>query len=118
MDKAIFDRAKLEAVYRKIGLHQEVTKEDERLVEEELERCKDPYYFYMNYYIIDGQRPTLTKEEFDKRLEDIYKRREPFRKITPSLLDHMSVLQKEYHLTISKIDKHLKDAADKPRQDD
>lgn len=66
-----FNRAKLEAVYAKLGMREEITKEDERLVNEELERCKDSYYFYLNYWTVDGKRPELTREEFNSRMEAV-----------------------------------------------
>jgi hypothetical protein len=64
MEKLLSDKQKLDLVYKKLGLHHAVTKEEERLVDEELERCKDQYYFYINYFTVDGKKPTISREDF------------------------------------------------------
>lgn len=31
-------------------------------MEDELEKCKDPVYFYENYFLVDGKKPTPLTE--------------------------------------------------------
>lgn len=39
---------------------------------EELEKCKnDPYYFFSNYCLINGEKPKITKEEFESKINSI-----------------------------------------------
>lgn len=41
-------------------------------IAEELEKIKDPYYYYTTYWILpDGSKPTLTREEFEEKLHFI-----------------------------------------------
>lgn len=36
---------------------------------EELEKCKnDIYYFFSNYCLINGEKPKITREEFESKI--------------------------------------------------
>ena len=63
------NRNKLEAIFRS----KDESEEAKQFIADEYERCKDPYYFYMNYWETTDRHgniypPTpLTKEEWDAR---------------------------------------------------
>lgn len=43
---------------------------------EEMKRCsEDPYYFFMNYWTINGKKPTISREEYEKLAEVLNKER-------------------------------------------
>lgn len=39
----------------------------------EVERCKDPHYFYLNYYLVNGNKPRI--REIDKQIFKEYEGR-------------------------------------------
>jgi hypothetical protein len=47
-------------------------------MQEELKKCQEsPYYFFTNYFLVDGKKPTvrMTEEEFNsfaKRIKQSY----------------------------------------------
>lgn len=41
--------------------------------EKEMEKCLEDPYYYNNYFLIDGKKPTVTREEWDKRMREINK---------------------------------------------
>lgn len=46
---------------------------------EELEKCKnDIYYFFSNYCLINGEKPKITREEFESRINLIKERKHFF----------------------------------------
>ena len=47
---------------------------------EELEKCKnDPYYFFYNYCLINDEKPKITREEFESRINLINDRKHFFK---------------------------------------
>ena len=46
----------------------------------ELDKCKnDPYYFFSNYCLINGEKPKITREEFESRINLINDRKHFFK---------------------------------------
>lgn len=40
-------------------------------IKEEIERCRnDRHYFYINYWLVDGKVPNISKEEFESITEN------------------------------------------------
>lgn len=65
--KPVFNRKKLESLIEDKKYDVQPT---DKFVLEELERCKDPRYFYNNYYTINGQAVKPVSEEEWKSMQE------------------------------------------------
>lgn len=61
----VFDRDKLEQL-----MQRHTAEPTDQFILEELERCKDPRYFYNNYWSVDGRAPKPLSEVEWKQRED------------------------------------------------
>jgi len=63
------NREKLQEIF----LNKDESEEAKQFIAEEYERCKDSYYFYMNYWYVEDANGNitppqlLTKEQWDER---------------------------------------------------
>lgn len=64
-DKSVFDRDKLEQL-----VQQHTAEPTDQFILEEFERCKDPRYFYNNYWTVNGRAVKPISEEEWKQRED------------------------------------------------
>lgn len=67
MTKYVFDREKLETLIEQRKYDVQPT---EQFVVDEMERCKDPRYFFNNYWTVNGKQPDPKSVEEWEEYED------------------------------------------------
>lgn len=62
MNDYVFEREKLNARIKEFEADPN-SEENKKWLAEEYERCKDPRYFFNNYWLVDGKAPEPKSEE-------------------------------------------------------